>query len=334
MGGSFDALLVLSFGGPEKPEDVEPFLDNVLRGRHVPDERRKEVAGHYLAFQGRSPLNDQNRALVEALRAELEANAIRLPVYWGNRNWRPFLADTLREMARDGVRRSLAFVTSTFSSYSGCRQYLEDIAAARALLGASAPEVEKLRGLFNHPGFVEACADRLRAARADAGPDAPVLFTAHSLPAAMAATCAYEEQFLETAGLVAGAAGTSRWSLAYQSRSGPPSQPWLEPGVDEELRRLAREGARAVVVSPIGFLSDHMEVVYDLDTAARATAESAGLRLVRAGTAGTHPGLVAAVRELVQERTHGAPRRSLGRLPPLPDACPDDCCPPGRSRPG
>lgn len=334
MSESYDALLVISFGGPETPEDVMPFLEHVLRGRNAPEDRRREVASHYLAFQGRSPLNDQNRALVAALRAELEAHRVRLPVYWGNRNWHPFLADTLREMARDGVRRALAFVTSVFSSYSGCRQYLEDIAAARDVVGAAAPEVEKLRGLFNHPGFIDACVERLRAARTEAEAEAPVLFTAHSLPAAMAATCAYEAQLRETASLVAAEAGVSRWSVAYQSRSGPPSQPWLGPDVDDELRRLAREGAQVVVVAPIGFLSDHMEVAYDLDTAARATARDAGLRFVRAGTPGTHPSLVAAIRELVQERTQGAPRRVVGRLGALPDACADDCCPSGRPRPG
>ena len=335
MAEDYDAFLLVSFGGPERPEDVMPFLDNVLRGRNVPAERKREVADHYMRFQGRSPLNDQNRALVGALRAELDAHALRLPVYWGNRNWHPFLADTLREMARDGVRRAVAFVTSVFSSYSGCRQYLEDIAAARADVGEGAPHIEKLRAPFDHPGFVDACTDRLRAARAEvADPLAPVLFTAHSLPVAMAASCAYEAQFREAARLLAQRVGIAHWSLAYQSRSGPPSQPWLEPDVNDELRRLAGQGAAAAIVAPIGFLSDHMEVVYDLDVAARATADAVGLRLVRAGTAGTHPSLVAAIRELVQERSDGAPRRALGRLEPLPDRCPDDCCPPRSSRPG
>ncbi len=335
MAENYDAFLLISFGGPEGPEDVMPFLDNVLRGRNVPAERKREVADHYMRFQGRSPLNDQNRALVAALRAELDGHSLRLPIYWGNRNWHPFLADTLREMARDGVRRAVAFVTSVFSSYSGCRQYLEDIAAARADVGEGAPEIEKVRAPFDHPGFVGACVERLRAARAEvADPLAPVVFTAHSLPVAMAASCGYEAQFREAARLVAERVAVSQWSLAYQSRSGPPSQPWLEPDVNAELRRLAVEGAAAAVVAPIGFLSDHMEIVYDLDVAARATAEAVGLRLVRAGTAGTHPSLVAAIRELVQERSDGAPRRALGRLEPRPDRCPDDCCPPRSSRPG
>ena len=333
MAEDYDAFLLVSFGGPERPEDVMPFLDNVLRGRNVPAERKREVADHYMRFEGRSPLNDQNRALVAGLRAELDAHSLRLPIYWGNRNWHPFLADTLREMARDGVRRAVAFVTSVFSSYSGCRQYLEDIAAARADVGAAAPEIEKLRAPFDHPGFIDACAERLRTARAElADPLAPVVFTAHSLPSTMAASCAYEAQFREAARLVAERVAASQWSLAYQSRSGPPSQPWLEPDVNEELRRLAGEGAAAAVVAPIGFLSDHMEVVYDLDIAARATSEAVGLNLVRAGTVGTHPSLVAAIRELVQERNDGAPRRTLGRLEALPDRCPDDCCPARPSR--
>ena len=334
MAENYDAFLLVSFGGPERPEDVLPFLDNVLRGRNVPGERKREVADHYMRFEGRSPLNDQNHALVGALGAEFDAHALHLPIYWGNRNWHPFLEDTLREMAGDGVRRAVAFVTSVFSSYSGCRQYLEDIAAARAAVGAGAPEIEKLRAPFDHPGFVEACTDRLRAARVEvADPLAPVVFTAHSLPVAMAASCAYEAQFREAARLVAERASVSHWSLAYQSRSGPPSQPWLEPDVNDELRRLAGQGVAAAIVAPIGFLSDHMEVVYDLDVAARATAEAVGLRLARAGTAGTHPSLVAAIRELVQERSEGAPRRALGRLEALPDRCPDDCCPHTSTRP-
>jgi len=330
---SQDALLVVSFGGPEKPADVVPFLENVLRGKHVPRERMLEVARHYDLFGGRSPINDQNRALIASLRALLEEKGPRLAVYWGNRNWHPLLADSLREMARDGITRAFAFVTSAFSSYSGCRQYREDIERARSEVGATAPRVEKLRGLFNHPGFVEACADRLRAARRGA-PDAPVVFTAHSIPLSMAAGCAYEGQLREAARLVSEAAEVSSWTLAYQSRSGPPSQAWLEPDVNDELRRLAAAGARAAVIAPIGFLSDHMEVVYDLDTEARATAEAAGLHLVRAETAGNHPALVGAIRELLLERLENAPRRVVGKISPLPDVCPAECCPaptaPGR----
>jgi ferrochelatase len=328
---SRDALLVVSFGGPEGPADVLPFLETVLRGRSVPRERLIEVGRHYDLFGGRSPLNDQNRALIAALRERLAGAGPRLPIYWGNRNWKPWLVDAVREMARDGIGRAFAFVTSAFSSYSGCRQYLEDIERARAEVGDRAPRIEKLRGLFNHPGFVEAHAARLRdALRAGA---APVVFTAHSIPLAMASSCAYEAQLREAAGLVAAAAGAGEWTLAYQSRSGPPSQPWLEPDVNDHLRQLVSQGARLVVISPLGFLSDHMEVVYDLDTEARATGDELGLRLVRAGTPGTHPALVDAIRELLLERLEGAPRRWLGSLDPLPDACPEGCCPPG-ARPG
>lgn len=323
---SQDALLVVSFGGPERPEEVMPFLENVLRGRSVPRERMLEVARHYDLFGGRSPINDQNRELIAALRTLFEEQGPRMDVYWGNRNWHPLLSDTLQEMARAGVTRAFAFVTSAFSSYSGCRQYREDIERARTGLGEGAPRVEKLRGLFNHPGFIAACADRLRSARVQA-PEAPVVFTAHSIPLSMAAGCAYESQLREATRLVAEASGVAAWTLAYQSRSGPPGQPWLEPDVNDQLRRLASEGADSVVVVPIGFLSDHMEVVYDLDTEAKATADGLGLRLVRAGTPGCHPALVAAIRELVLERLENAPRRVAGNLDPLPDVCPAECCP-------
>lgn len=329
---SQDALLVVSFGGPEKPADVMPFLENVLRGRNVPRERLLEAARHYDLFGGKSPINDQNRELIAALRVLFEAQAPRLPIYWGNRNWHPLLEGTLREMGRDGITRAFAFVTSAFSSYSGCRQYREDIERAQAAVGETAPRVEKLRGLFNHPGFVAACADRLRTARREA-PGAAVVFTAHSIPLAMAAGSAYEAQLREATSLVAAAAGVEAWTLAYQSRSGPPTQPWLEPDVNEHLRRLAAEGANTVVLAPIGFLSDHMEVVYDLDTEARATADAVGLRLVRARTAGSHPALVAAIRELVLERLEGAPRRVVGTMGPLPDVCPPECCPAPMARP-
>ncbi|MEX2263656.1 MAG: ferrochelatase [Bryobacteraceae bacterium] len=301
------AILVVSFGGPEKTEDVIPFLENVLRSRNVPRERMLEVAEHYYRFGGRSPINDQNRALVDALRKEL-----RLPVYWGNRNWHPMLADTLRQMAADGVRNAFAFVTSAWASYSGCRQYLEDIARARAAVGPHAPQVEKLRAFYNHPGFIEANADRLRTALRQL-PEATVLFSAHSIPLAMARGSRYEAQLHEASRLVAGSAGAKRWHLVYQSRSGPPRQPWLEPDVNDFLREH-RSGE--VVIAPIGFVSDHMEVVYDLDTEAARTCQELGIRMVRAGTAGVHPRFIEMVRELIEERLAGAPAA----------ACPDDCC--------
>jgi ferrochelatase len=292
------------------------------------------VARHYERFGGVSPLNAANRALVAAVQAELDAHGPSMPVYWGNRNWHPFLADTLRRMGGDGIRRALALVTSAYSSYSGCRQYLEDIARAREEAGPAAPAVDKLRGFYNHPRWIEANAcrvaealDRLPVDRRDR---APLVFTAHSLPVAMAAGCDYEAELRETCGLVAGAVGRGPWTLAWQSRSGPPGQPWLEPDVGDHLAALATRGARDVVVAPVGFVSDHMEVVYDLDTEARARADALGLAMVRAGTAGSHPAFVRMVRELVAERLDpAAPRPVLGTRGPRPDTCPPGCCPPG-----
>jgi ferrochelatase len=327
----YDAFLLLSFGGPEGMADVEPFLDQVLRGRQVPPARRREVARHYERFGGVSPINARNRALLEAIRAELRAHGPRLPLYWGNRNWHPFLADTLRAMAADGVRRALALATSAYSSYAGCRQYLEDIARARAEVGPAAPAVEKLRAFHDHPGFVEANADRVREALGALPPGrreaARVAFTAHSVPAAMAAGCDYVAQLRETCALVAARIPGVRWGLAFQSRSGPPEEPWLEPDVLDQLEALRAEGVADVVVAPVGFVSDHMEVVHDLDLEARERAARLGLGFVRAGTAGTHPAFVRMVRELIAERTDGAERRALGARGPRPDACPPGCCP-------
>ncbi len=334
----YDALLLLSFGGPEGSADVVPFLERVLRGREVPAQRLREVAAHYDHFGGRSPINDQCRALLAAVGAELAREGPNLPVYWGNRNWHPFLADTMRRMAGDGIERALAFVTSAFGSYSGCRQYLEDIARARAEVGPGAPEVDKLRGFHNHPGFVEplvasvtAALRRLPAARRES---CRLVFTAHSIPRAMAASSPYEAQLRETAGLVASALGRSGYELAYQSRSGPPGQPWLEPDILELLRSIADEGAADVVLAPIGFVSDHMEVVYDLDLAAAQRARELGLRMVRAATVGTHPRFVRMIRELIVERMSETPARAcLGASGPAPDVCPAECCRPPAPRP-
>jgi ferrochelatase len=333
MTSRYDALLLLSFGGPEGPEDVMPFLLNVLRGRHVPPDRLREVASHYEHFGGVSPINQQCRSLVAALREELGQNGPPLPVYWGNRNWHPMLADTLRDMVGDGVRRALAFVTSAYSSYSGCRQYLEDIARAQAEVGDKAPVVHKLRAFYNHPGFVEPLVERVGAALgqvpAPRRAAARLVFTAHSLPLASAASSDYQVQLKETAGLVAGGLGHNGWSLVYQSRSGPPSQPWLEPDIVDHLRALAAEGVGDVVVAPIGFVSDHMEVVHDLDLEAKSRAVELGLNMVRAGTVGSHPRFVRMIRELVLERLTDDPvRRHLGNRGPAPDVCPPDCCPP------
>ncbi|HUY90008.1 MAG TPA: ferrochelatase [Pirellulales bacterium] len=327
----YDALLLVSFGGPERPEDVMPFLENVLRGKPVPRERMLEVAEHYYHLGGASPINEQNRRLIAALEAELAAHGPKLPIYWGNRNWRPFLADALRQMAADGVRRALAFFTSAFSSYSGCRQYRENIAQAQAEVGPSAPPIDKLRGFFNHPGFIEATAERVQQARetipAERRGESRLIFTAHSIPLAMAQNCRYEQQLHEACGLVAEQAGAADWGLAYQSRSGPPSQPWLEPDICDVLRQLPAEGARDVVVAPIGFISDHMEVIYDLDTEAQQVSRESGLKMVRAATVGLHPKFIAMIRELIGERMGlVAERRALGVLELCPDVCPDDCC--------
>ncbi len=330
--GVYDAVLVVSFGGPDGPDDVLPFLENVLRGRNVPRERMLEVAEHYHHFGGKSPINEQNLALLAALRQELEHRGPHLPVYWGNRNWHPLLTDTLREMADAGVKRALAFVTSAYSSYSGCRQYRENIAAACAPLGDRAPQVDKIRVFFNHPGFVGPMATRVRAAldqiAAGDRPDIPVLFTAHSIPTSMADGCRYVKQLTEASRLVAEQAGVNRWELVYQSRSGPPSQPWLEPDVCDRIRSLHAAGVRRLVIAPIGFISDHMEVLYDLDTEAADLCRELGIEMVRAATVGTDPAFVAMVRDLIAERHFAEPTRlSIGELPASHDVCPLDCCP-------
>ena len=312
----FDAFLLLSFGGPEKHEDVMPFLENVTRGRGVPRERLLEVAEHYYHFDGISPINDQCRALLRDLHLDL-------PIYWGNRNWLPFLGDTMRQMMADGRKRVLAFPTSAFSSYSGCRQYREDIAKARAEIGEGAPEVVTVRRFFNHPLFVEVMRESLRAGLAER-PGAKVIFTAHSVPMSMANSSPYVDQLNEAARLVA---GDAPYRLAYQSRSGPPQIPWLEPDILDVLREEKSAGTAEVVVQPIGFLSDHMEVMYDLDYEAKHLADELGLGFTRAATAGTHPSFVQMIRELVEEYTHGAVAQAVGKLPPRPPVCPMDCCP-------
>jgi ferrochelatase len=328
----YDAILLVSFGGPERPDEVMPFLENVLRGKNVPRERMLEVAEHYYDFGGKSPINDQNRRLIADLGAELARHKTDLPVYWGNRNWHPMLADTMRQMKSDGVTRALAFVTSAYSSYSSCRQYCEDIARAREIIGEGAPVVDKIRAFHNHPGFVEANADRLRQALAKIPEErraaAHLIYTAHSIPVAMAQSCTYQKQLNETARLVAEKLGRQAWQLVYQSRSGPPSQPWLGPDIQDQLRKIEAEGgSRDIVVSPIGFVSDHMEIVFDLDTQALGLCAELGLQMVRAETVGTHPRFIEIIRELIGERLDpGQPRLALGAMGPVPDVCPADCC--------
>ena len=328
---AYDAILLVSFGGPEGMDEVMPFLQNVLRGRDVPAARLREVAHHYEMFGGVSPINAQNRALIAALESELEANGPRLPVYWGNRNWHPLLADTLRQMADDGRRRALAFVTSAYSSYSGCRQYRENIARAQEEIGLRAPQVDKLRVFYNHPGFIEANIEHVRAALTQIPParraDARLVFTAHSIPLSMATSCDYVAQLQEAGRLVAEGAGHERWQLVYQSRSGPPTQAWLEPDICDHLRALKEAGARDAIISPIGFISDHMEVLYDLDTEARLLAAELGLNLIRAATVGTHPLFIKMIRELILERMNpNIERRALGSHGPRQDFCSTECC--------
>lgn len=335
----YDALLVVSFGGPEAPDEVMPFLENVLRGRSVPRERMLQVAQHYELFGGVSPINGQNRALIAALVKEFDASGLKLPVYWGNRNWHPLLADTLRQMKQDGVRRALAFVTSAYSSYSGCRQYREDIERAREQVGEGAPQVDKLRAFYNHPGFVAPNVENLRIALAripyERRRNAHVAFTAHSIPLSMATNCDYQAQLLEICRLVAEGAGHAhRWRLVFQSRSGSPAQPWLEPDICDHLRELKRAGATDAVVAPVGFISDHMEVLYDLDTEAQQVAQEIELNMIRAATVSTHPAFIQMIRELILERTTTRPvRLALGTRGASHDACPADCCSMGAGRP-
>jgi ferrochelatase len=334
MANSFDAILVLSFGGPEGPDDVLPFLRNVLRGRNVPDNRMREVARHYEIFGGVSPINQQNRELIAALSAELKANGPALPIYWGNRNWHPYLAETLRQMRDDGIKSALAFVTSAYSSYSGCRQYLDDIVRARAEVGEGVPEVHKIRAFFNHPGFIEANSEHLLTALAAIPTEdrdfARVAFTAHSIPESMSNGSAYLNQLNETCRLVGEATGYPNWQLVFQSRSGPPTQPWLGPDICEHLRSLKTEGVRNVVVMPVGFVSDHMEVLYDLDVEARRVAEEIGLGIFRGATVGTHPSFIQAIRSLILERFDpNIPRLAQGSMGPSHDECAPGCCPSG-----
>ena len=431
---AFDAFLLVSFGGPEGPDDVLPFLENVARGRKIPPERLQEVARHYERFDGHSPINSQNRALLAALVGELNAHGPQLPIYWGNRNWHPMLADAVRQMADDGVQNALAFVTSAFGSYSGCRQYTEDIERARQEVGPDAPRIEKLRLFYNHPGFIESMADRVAAAFREIPEErraaARLVFTAHSLPVSAAQASPYEHQLREACRLVAGLLvpacgmgegrdglpspacgggaggegglqhsspitraadsepcpasaltltlsqrergqddlpspfgrgaggeggvqqsspairesdsasvpasaltlsqgerGPNVWSLAFQSRSGPPSQPWLAPDIGDHLRQLHADGVRDVVVAPIGFLAENLEIIYDLDIEAHAVCDELGIQMVRAAVVGSHPRFVQMIGDLVRERFDPtASRLALGADGPWPDVCAAGCC--------
>ncbi|MFE7778764.1 ferrochelatase [Streptomyces sp. NPDC057445] len=356
----YDALLLLSFGGPEGPDDVVPFLENVTRGRGIPRERLKEVGRHYFLFGGVSPINEQNRALLDALRKDFASAGLDLPVYWGNRNWAPYLTDTLREMVLDGRRRVAVLATSAYASYSGCRQYRENLADALAALeaeGLPLPRVDKLRHYFNHPGFISPMVDGVLAALADLPEDvragAHLAFTTHSIPDASADASgpawehgeggAYVKQHLDVARVIVDAVreetGTEYpWQLVYQSRSGAPHTPWLEPDICDHLEDLDGSGASAVVMVPIGFVSDHMEVLYDLDTEATAKAAELGLPVRRAATVGADPRFAAAIRDLVLERAatergNVVERCVLGALGASHDLCPIGCCPARSERP-
>jgi len=336
---AYDAILIVGFGGPEGREDVIPFLENVLRGRPVPRERMLEVAEHYYHFDGISPINGQVRDLIAALKPELKTHGVDLPVYWGSRNWTPMLADTMKQMTVDGVQHALGVVLAAYSSYSSCRQYREDIQKAREAVGPEAPIVDKMRVFYNHPDFVAVNAEKVREALAtfpdDRRGSVRVAFTAHSIPESMAVNCNYVKQLTETCRLVAEAVGIApeNWSLVYQSRSGRPTDPWLGPDILEHLDDLKSREVRDVIVQPAGFLSDHMEVMYDLDEEAQHKSHELGLTMVRAGTAGTHPRFVSMLRELIQERIdRQSEQRAIGEYPASHDVCPVNCCmPPPRS---
>jgi ferrochelatase len=337
----FDAVLLLSFGGPEGPEQVRPFLENVTRGRNVPPERLDDVAQHYLHFGGVSPINGINRALIDQLRAELNRRGRPLPIYFGNRNWAPYVSDTVAQMRDDGIRRAAVFATSAWGGYSSCGQYLEDIARARAAVGANAPELVKLRQFFDHPLFVELFADGIAAAAAtlpeDMRADARLVFTAHSIPVAADERCGprlYSSQVAYASRLVVAAAGHQSYDQVWQSRSGPPHVPWLEPDVGEHLSALAKAGTKAVIVCPIGFVADHIEVVWDLDNELKEQADAEGVVLARAATPNADPRFAELVAGLIDELSDGRPAARVVGSDPVPGcgfsvngaSCSPDCC--------
>ena len=337
----YDALVLVSFGGPEGPDDVMPFLENVTRGRGIPRERLEQVGEHYLRFGGRSPINDLNRSMLEAIRVDLRDHAVDIPVYWGNRNWEPYLTETVATMKADGITRAACFVTSAYSSYSSCRQYREDLAAAAEHAGEGGPRLDRLRSYYNHPGFLDPVVDAVATAVTDR-PHARLVFVTHSIPDSMNTGSgpqggAYLAQHRNATAYVAERVATvtgrqSAADLVFCSRSGPPQVSWLEPDVNDHLEKLAGDGVRSVVLVPIGFVSDHMEVVYDLDTEALATAGRLGLDAVRVPTSGTDPRFVAMVRELLLERAavergDQVDRVAVGGDPACWDLCAAGCCP-------
>lgn len=335
MTNPYDAILIMSFGGPDGMEDVMPFLDNVLRGRGVPEDRKREVAHHYELFGGVSPINQQNAALRAALVVELLACGITTPVHLANRNWKPFVGDVVRNLRDAGVKKILTFVTSGFSCYSGCRQYREDMKRACESLGDTTPDFDKIRVYYNHPDFIDVTAENWTRAR-DTFPEdrrsaIHTAFTAHSIPQTMADRCDYAAQLHETCTLTAARVGIQNWKLVYQSRSGSPHQPWLGPDICDHLRDLHAQGVREIIIHPVGFISDHMEVLYDLDHEARELCAELGITMIRAATPGVHPRFVAMIAELIEERIDPSrPKRALGTRGPKHDVCPVNCCLSGR----
>ena len=331
LNASIDAVLLLSFGGPQGLDDVLPFLERVTAGRGIPRERLAEVGAHYAHFGGVSPINDQCQAMQTALQTALDAAGYSLKVYWGNRNWHPFLEDTVAQMTRDGVRHAVAFATSAYSSYSGCRQYRQDIERARSAVGGQAPRIDKIRPFFDHPGFVKPFIEATHEAlsRLAVVEPVPLVFTAHSIPVVMAEACDYETQLLATMDLVAeGASPLSPRALVWQSRSGPPTVPWLEPDVNDHLRELAAAGYQRAVLVPIGFISDHIEVLWDLDHEATQTSAEVGMVIERATTPGTKPcaAFITMVKELIEERLGIGEPQALSALAPRPFDCAPACC--------
>jgi ferrochelatase len=334
----YDALLLLSFGGPESNEDVMPFLQNVAQGRNIPQERLEEVAVHYYDFGGVSPINAQNRALIAALEVYFESKGLNLPIYFGNRNWHPFVTDTIHQMRDIGIKQVLVFVTSAFSSYSGCRQYREDVIRACETVGEGVPVFDKLRVFYNHAGFIEPMIEKTQQALAqfptEVQQNVHIVFTAHSIPMGMAQNSDYVAQLEEACRLVAAGVGNNNYQLVYQSRSGPPYIPWLEPDIGAYLQQIKPQGISDVLIVPIGFISDHMEVIFDLDTEAKHIAQELGINLVRVETVGTHPAFIEMIYELIIERMTATPqRRYLGARGPNHDICPLHCCLKGEGRP-
>ena len=330
---NYDAILIVSFGGPEGPDDVMPFLDNVLMGLNVPKPVKVRIAKRYQRFGGISPINRETRSFIQALEIEIQNNGPQLPIYWGNRNWHPMLPNTLNRMADDGIKNAIAYVTSTFSSYSGCRKYREDL--YEAIQGVdNPPHIDKLQVGYNHPGFIKAVSDRTREALESTSVDKEevlLMFTAHSLPLSMAKCTDYEAQLQEACNLVGQVVGINSWQLVYQSNNASYGEPWLEPDIADALEKAKSSGRSHVVIMPIGFVCDHMEVVLDLDIEAKEQADNLGLQLTRAATVGSHPAYISMVRELIIERMSKNPdRQYLGSRGANGDYCKPDCCLSGR----